>query len=142
MLKGENPNCIRTVCRNPVGESWVWLICATTASICNSCKNVSIRVVLPAPISPVITTNPSVNQIVDSMYALARACCLLRYRNCGSGLSRKGSSFSLNSSRYMCFYYWRDAAAAAGTPALRSIDAQGLPGASILRDAGVGGQCG
>ena len=29
--------------------------------------------VLPAPISPVITTKPSVNQIVDSMYALARA---------------------------------------------------------------------
>ena len=32
--------------------------------------------VLPEPISPVITTKPSVNQMVDSMYALARACCL------------------------------------------------------------------
>ena len=33
---------------------------------------VSISVVLPEPISPVMTTKPSVNQIVDSMYALAR----------------------------------------------------------------------
>src|SRR5262249_15608469 len=64
-------------------------------------RKLSISVVLPEPISPVITTKPSVNQIVDSMYALARACCLDRYRNCGSGLSRNGSSFSLNGSRYM-----------------------------------------
>src|SRR5271154_2677256 len=48
-----------------------------------------------------MTTNPSVNQIVDSMYALARACCLLKYRNCGSGLRRNGNSWSLNSSKYM-----------------------------------------
>src|ERR1700733_5111396 len=101
MLKGEKPNCTSTVCKNAVGDSWVWVICATTASVCNSCKNVSIKVVLPAPISPVITTKPSVNQIVDSMYALARACCLLRYRNCGSGLRRNGNSRSLNNSRYM-----------------------------------------
>src|SRR6202011_6039773 len=101
MLKGEKPNCTRTVCRNAVGESWVWLICATTASVCNSRKNVSINVVLPAPISPVITTNPSVNQIVDSMYALARACCFDRYRNSGSGLKRNGNSLSLKGSRYM-----------------------------------------
>src|SRR5690242_4290361 len=60
-----------------------------------------MSVVLPEPISPVITTKPSVNQMVDSMYALARACCLLRYRNWGSGLSRNGSSLSLNRSRYM-----------------------------------------
>src|SRR6202012_5130430 len=60
-----------------------------------------MSVVLPEPISPVITTKPSVNQMVDSMYALARACCLLRYRNCGSGLNRNGNSRSLNSSRYM-----------------------------------------
>src|ERR1700691_5381391 len=101
MLKGEKPNCTRTVCRNAVGDNWVWLICATTASVCSSRKKVSIKVVLPGPISPVITTKPSVNQIVDSMYAFARACCLLRYRNCGSGLRRKGKSWSLNSSRYM-----------------------------------------
>ncbi len=60
-----------------------------------------MSVVLPAPISPVMTTKPSVNQIVDSMYALARACCFERYRNSGSGLSRNGSSLSLNGSRYM-----------------------------------------
>ena len=66
-----------------------------------------MRVVLPAPISPVITTNPSVNQMVDSMYALARAWCLLRYRYCGSGLSRKGRSLSLNSSMYMQRVYRR-----------------------------------
>src|ERR1700679_3587946 len=101
MSNGEKPNCTRTVCRNAVGDSWVWLICATTASVCNSRKNVSINVVLPAPISPVITTKPSVNQIVDSMYALARACCLLKYRNCGSGLRRNGNSWRLNSSKYM-----------------------------------------
>src|ERR1700674_5019126 len=101
MLNGEKPNCTRTVCRNAVGDSWVWLICATTASVCISCRNVSINVVLPAPISPVITTKPSVNQIVDSMYALARACCLLKYRNCGSGLRRNGNSWSLKSSKYM-----------------------------------------
>src|ERR1700675_2288014 len=101
MLNGEKPNCTRTVCRNAVGLSWVWLICATTASVCISCRKVSIKVVLPEPISPVITTNPSVNQIVDSMYALARACCLLKYRNCGSGLRRNGNSWSLKSSKYM-----------------------------------------
>jgi hypothetical protein len=33
----------------------------------SSLKNASIRVVLPEPISPVITTNPSASQIVDSM---------------------------------------------------------------------------
>src|SRR5580698_1205199 len=76
------------------------------ASICNSRRKVSMSVVLPEPISPVITTKPSVNQIVDSMYALARACCLLRYRNCGSGLSRNGNSRSLNSSRYMATILW------------------------------------
>src|SRR3984885_6831763 len=108
MLKGVKPNCTRTVCRKAVGDSWVWLICATTASVCNSRKNVSINVVLPAPISPVITTKPSVNQIVDSMYALARACCLLKYRNCGSGLNRKGNSVSLKSSRYIAEDSLRD----------------------------------
>src|SRR5580698_3748961 len=101
MLKGEKPNCTRTVCRNAVGDNWVWLICATTASVCSSRRKVSIKVVLPAPISPVITTKPSVNQIVDSMYALARACCLLKYKNCGSGLKRNGSSCNLKSSKYI-----------------------------------------
>src|SRR5690606_2830863 len=48
-----------------------------------------------------MTTNPSASQIVDSMYALARACCLLANRNCGSGVSRKGGSLSLNSSQYI-----------------------------------------
>ena len=51
-----------------------------------------MSVVLPEPISPVMTTNPSVNQMVDSMYALARAWARDRNRNCGSGLSRNGSS--------------------------------------------------
>ena len=77
------------------------LICATTTSFSSSFRKVSIRVVLPEPISPVMTTKPSVNQIVDSMYALARAWCFDRYRNWGSGVSRKGSSCSLNSSRYI-----------------------------------------
>src|SRR5882757_2528081 len=108
MLKGEKPNCTNTVCKNAVGESCVWLICATTTSLCSSRKNVSINVVLPAPISPVITTKPSVNQIVDSMYALARACCLLKYRNCGSGLRRNGNSWSLNSSKYIVYGSLRD----------------------------------
>src|ERR1700729_3965604 len=103
MLNGEKPNCTRTLCRNAVGDNCVWLICATIASLCSSRKKVSIKVVLPAPISPVITTKPSVNQMVDSMYALARACCLLRYKNCGSGLNRNGNSWSLNSSRYIPF---------------------------------------
>jgi hypothetical protein len=48
------------------------LICATTTSLSISWRNVSISVVLPEPISPVMITNPSVNQMVDSMYALAR----------------------------------------------------------------------
>src|SRR3974377_2217692 len=39
--------------------------------------------------------------MVDSMYALARACCFERYRNCGSGLKRNGNSLSLKGSRYM-----------------------------------------
>ena len=68
-------------CRNSIGETCVWLICATTTSFSSSLRKVSISVVLPEPISPVITTKPSVNQIVDSMYALARAWILLRYRN-------------------------------------------------------------
>src|SRR5690606_1129109 len=49
----------------------------------------------------VITTNPSVNQMVDSMYALARAWARDRNRNCGSGLSRNGSSRSLKVSMYI-----------------------------------------
>src|SRR5215472_9872964 len=84
-----------------MAETCVWLICATTTSVWTSFRKDSIRVVLPAPISPVMTTKPSVNQIVDSMYALARACCFERYRNCGSGLSRNGSSLSLKGSRYI-----------------------------------------
>ena len=60
-----------------------------------------MSVVLPEPMSPVMTTNPSASQIVDSMYALARACCLLANRNCGSGVSRKGGSVSWNSSQYI-----------------------------------------
>ena len=60
-----------------------------------------MSVVLPEPMSPVMTTKPSASQIVDSMYAFARACCLLANRNCGSGVSRNGGSVSLNSSQYM-----------------------------------------
>src|ERR1700722_3140073 len=132
MLKGENPNCTSTVCRNAVGDNWVWLICATTASVCSSRKNVSIKVVLPAPISPVITTKPSVNQIVDSMYALARACCLLRYRNCGSGLRRNGKSWSLKSSRYMTGASLRD------WPAVREMSASGpLNQFQCTRESGI-----
>ena len=100
ILKGEKPNCTSTACRKSIAETCVWLICATTTSAGISFRKDSISVVLPEPISPVITTKPSVNQIVDSMYALARACCFERYRNCGSGLNRNGSSFSLNGSRY------------------------------------------
>src|SRR5438477_10868902 len=66
-----------------------------------SLRKDSMSVVLPEPISPVITTKPAVNQMVDSMYALARACCFDRYRNWGSGLSRNGNSLSLKGSRYM-----------------------------------------
>ena len=75
---GLKPNCASSVCRNSVGEICVWLICATTTSCSSSFRNVSISVVLPEPISPVMTTNPSVNQIVDSMYALAREWIGLR----------------------------------------------------------------
>jgi hypothetical protein len=39
--------------------------------------------------------------MVDSMYALARAWALDRKRNCGSGLSRNGSSRSLKLSIYI-----------------------------------------
>ena len=108
ILKGEKPNCTSTDCRKSTTETWVWLICATTTSRWISCRKDSMRVVLPAPISPVITTKPSVNQMVDSMYAFARACCLLRYRNWGSGLRRNGSSRSLNSSRYMRLVFHLD----------------------------------
>ncbi len=72
MRNGLKPNCASRPCRNSIGETWVWLIWATTTSWSISLRNDSISVVLPAPISPVITTKPSVNQIVDSMYALAR----------------------------------------------------------------------
>ncbi len=78
ILNGLKPNCASRVCRNSSGEICVWLICATTTSWSISRRKVSIRVVLPAPISPVITTKPSVNQIVDSMYALAREWIWLR----------------------------------------------------------------
>src|SRR6201987_5276609 len=101
ILKGEKPNCTSTACRKSIADTWVWLICATTTSAGTSLRKDSISVVLPEPISPVITTKPSVNQMVDSMYALARACCLERYRNCGSGLKRNGNSLSLKGSRYM-----------------------------------------
>src|ERR1700680_1697423 len=101
ILKGAKPNCTSTACRKSMADTWVWLICATTTSAGTSLRKDSISVVLPEPISPVITTKPSVNQMVDSMYALARACCFDRYRNCGSGLSRNGNSLSLKGSRYM-----------------------------------------
>src|SRR3984893_17902985 len=101
ILKGEKPNCTSTACRKSMADTWVWLICATTTSDGASLRKDSISVVLPEPISPVITTKPSVNQMVDSMYALARACCFDRYRNWGSGLSRNGNSLSLKGSRYI-----------------------------------------
>src|SRR4029077_5759741 len=101
ILKGEKPNWASTACRKSIAVTCVWLICATTTSAGTSLRKDSIRVVLPEPISPVMRTKPSVNQIVDSMYALARACCFDRYRNCGSGLSRNGNSLSLKGSRYM-----------------------------------------
>src|SRR5688572_7363571 len=104
ILKGVNPNCTSTACRNSIGETCVWATWATTTSLSSSRRNVSSSVVLPEPISPVITTKPSVNQIVDSMYALARAWCFDRYRNAGSGLSRNGSSVSWKCSRYMSSY--------------------------------------
>ena len=95
ILKGEKPNCTSTACRKSTALTWVWLICATTTSESSWRRKLSISVVLPEPISPVMTTKPSVNQMVDSMYALARAWAWDRYRNCGSGLSRNGSSRSL-----------------------------------------------
>src|SRR5215469_3078057 len=101
ILKGEKPNCTSTAWRKSIADTCVWLIWATTTSVCTSLRKDSMSVVFPEPISPVMTTKPSVNQMVDSMYALARACCFERYRNCGSGLSRKGSSLSLKGSRYM-----------------------------------------
>src|SRR6187402_3041653 len=101
ILKGENPNCTSTDCRNSTAVTCVWLICAITTSESSWRRKLSISVVLPAPISPVMTTKPSVNQMVDSMYAFARACARDRNRNCGSGLSRNGNSRSLKFSRYM-----------------------------------------
>src|SRR2546423_6989953 len=95
------PNCASAACRKSMADTCVWLICATATSAGTSLRKDSISVVLPEPISPVITTKPSVNQMVDSMYALARACCFDRYRNWGSGLSRNGNSLSLKGSRYM-----------------------------------------
>ena len=67
MRNGLKPNCASSVCRNSITETWVWLICATTTSLSSSRRKVSISVVLPEPISPVMTTKPSVNQMVDSM---------------------------------------------------------------------------
>ena len=101
ILNGVNPNWTSTACRNSIGETCVCATWATTTSFSSSRRKVSSRVVLPEPISPVITTKPSVNQIVDSMYALARAWCFDRYRNAGSGLSRNGNSVSWKWSRYM-----------------------------------------
>ena len=75
ILKGEKPNWTSTDCRNSTAVTWVWLICATTTSESSWRRKLSMSVVLPEPISPVITTKPSVNQMVDSMYALARAWC-------------------------------------------------------------------
>ncbi len=74
ILKGEKPNWTSTDCRNSTAFTCVWLICAMTTSESSWRRKLSMSVVLPAPISPVMTTNPSVNQMVDSMYALARAC--------------------------------------------------------------------
>src|SRR4051812_11842297 len=101
ILKGEKPNCTSTDCRNSTALTWVWLICAMTTSESSWRRKLSMSVVLPEPISPVTTTKPSVNQIVDSMYALARAWARDRYRNCGSGLNRNGSSRSLKFSIYI-----------------------------------------
>ena len=72
ILNGVNPNCASMVCRNSIGDTCVWLSCATTTSLSISFRKVSISVVFPEPISPVMITKPSVNQMVDSMYALAR----------------------------------------------------------------------
>ena len=67
MRNGLKPNATSTDCRNSVEDTWVWLICATSTSFSSSRRKVSINVVLPQPISPVMTTKPSVNQTVDSM---------------------------------------------------------------------------
>src|SRR5882672_11776334 len=76
-------------------------MCAITMSGGNSARKLSISVVLPDPMSPVITTKPAASQIVASMYAFARECCLLANRNCGSGVRRNGGSLSWNNSQYM-----------------------------------------
>jgi hypothetical protein len=94
LRNGLNPNSTSNACKNSTGESWVWLMWASAMSFGSSERNASISVVLPEPISPVMTTNPSASQIVDSMYAFARACCLLANRNCGSGVRRNGGSVS------------------------------------------------
>ena len=101
ILNGVKPNWTSTACRNSIGETWVCATWHTTTSFSSSRRKVSRSVVFPEPISPVITTKPSVNQMVDSMYALARAWCFDRYRNAGSGLSRNGNSVSWKWSRYM-----------------------------------------
>ena len=57
--------------------------------------------VLPEPISPVITTKPSVNQMVDSMYALARAWCLRQVQELRVRAQPERQLLQLESSRYM-----------------------------------------
>src|SRR6185436_3241556 len=116
ILKGEKPNCTSTDCRNSTAVTWVWLTWATTTSESSCRRKLSISVVLPEPISPVMTTNPSANQMVDSMYAFARACARDRNRNCGSGLSRNGGSRSLNISEYMPRRYYGKAGGGSWKP--------------------------
>ena len=67
MRNGRKPNWLSTACRNCTAVIWVWAMRATVTDSSSSERNFSISVVLPAPISPVITTKPSVNQTVDSM---------------------------------------------------------------------------
>ena len=67
LSKGLKPNSVRTACRNCVGVSWVCETTAYTTSSSSSDKNDCSSVVFPEPISPVMTTNPSASQMVDSI---------------------------------------------------------------------------
>ena len=67
LLNGLKPNSVNTDCRNWVGVSCVCETTAQTTSSSSSDRKDCRSVVLPEPISPVMTTNPSASQMVDSI---------------------------------------------------------------------------
>src|SRR5439155_1626938 len=58
-LNGLSPKSTSIACRNSTSSSCVWNIFATTTFSSSSDRTFWISVVLPQPISPVITTKPS-----------------------------------------------------------------------------------